>query len=207
MEFPKINVSSKADIQFITQIWRKTLYDKLEQQYSDGNPQLMQQVQELLDQLMGVSPYPLTHEQWLENMVSMASTNIDINGIPYDEAIRNEDVEPLDESLGTRLQAQQLQVEELTLSVAERRKRVPEQVKMLLDDAIRRQSALADRIEFEPEEGNDTETLAAEEMDSVTLERPDLIAEEYTSSMALLSGLKKVGSIACILLLGALTRQ
>ncbi|KAF9178176.1 hypothetical protein BGZ51_007845 [Haplosporangium sp. Z 767] len=194
MEFPKINVSSKADIQFITQIWRKTLYDKLEQQYSDGNPQLMQQVQELLD-------------QWLENMVSMASANIDINGIPYDEAIRNEDVEPLDESLGTRLQAQQLQVEELTLSVAERRKRVPEQVKMLLDDAIRRQSALADRIEFEPEEGNDAEALAAEEMDSVTLERPDLIAEEYTSSMALLSGLKKVGNIACILLQGTLTRQ
>lgn len=148
-------------------------------------------------------------------MVKMASAGIDINGIPYDEAIKNEgtvnvsnslprleertkhsgacaippskllgqnngynilslkqtshhpcsfapssnylDVEPLDESLTRRLQAQQQQVEELTLSVAERRKRVPEQVKMLLDDAIKRQSALADRIEFEPEEGKDNQ--------------------------------------------------
>ncbi|KAF9574264.1 hypothetical protein EC968_007033 [Mortierella alpina] len=140
MDFPKINVSSKADIQYITQIWRKALYNRLEQQYASRNdPRLLQEVQLMLD-------------QWLENMVKMASAGIDINGIPYDEAIKNEDVEPLDESLTRRLQAKQQQVEELTLSVAERRKRVPEQVKMLLDDAIKRQSALADRIEFEPEE-------------------------------------------------------
>ncbi|KAF9989321.1 hypothetical protein BGZ75_006749 [Mortierella antarctica] len=141
MDFPKINVSSKADIQYITQIWRKALYNRLEQQYANrSDPRLLQEVQLMLD-------------QWLENMVKMASAGIDINGISYDEAIKNEDVEPLDESLTRRLQAQQQQVEELTLSVAERRKRVPEQVKMLLDDAIKRQSALADRIEFEPEEG------------------------------------------------------
>lgn len=60
--------------------------------------------------------------------------------------------EPLDESLGRKLRTQALKVEELTLKVAERRKRVPEQVKMLLDDAIKRQSALADRIEFESQE-------------------------------------------------------
>jgi hypothetical protein len=47
---------------------------------------------------------------------------------------------------------QLLKVEEMTLQVAERRKRVPEQVKMLLDDAIQRQSALADRIEFESQD-------------------------------------------------------
>lgn len=70
------------------------------------------------------------------------------------------DVEPLDESLGRRLQHQQLLVEDLTLQVAERRKRVPEQVKMLLDDAIRRQSAIADRVEFEPEEDDDMEERA-----------------------------------------------
>lgn len=34
---------------------------------------------------------------------------------------------------------------------------MPEQVKMLLDDAIRRQSALADRVEFEPDEDDDME--------------------------------------------------
>jgi len=59
------------------------------------------------------------------------------------------DVEPLDESLASRVQRQRAVVEDLMLKVAERRKRVPEQVKMLLDDALRRQAALADRIEFE----------------------------------------------------------
>lgn len=34
---------------------------------------------------------------------------------------------------------------------------MPEQVKMLLDDAIRRQSAIADRVDFEPEEDDDIE--------------------------------------------------
>ncbi|KAG0008190.1 hypothetical protein BGZ80_003750 [Entomortierella chlamydospora] len=144
MDFPKINVSSKADIQYITQTWRKTLFDKLERQYGKNDPKRIQQVQHLLD-------------QWLKNMIAMASSNIDINGIPYDQALINEDFEPLDESLGKRLQQQQLKVEELTLKVAERRKRVPEQVKMLLDDAIRRQSALCDRIEFEPDGAEEIE--------------------------------------------------
>ncbi|KAK3848523.1 MAG: hypothetical protein J3R72DRAFT_429181 [Linnemannia gamsii] len=179
MEFPKINVSSKADIQYITQIWRKALYDKLEQEHGDrADPRVMQEVHTLLD-------------QWVENMVKMASAGVDINGIPYDDAILNEDVEPLDESLGRRLQHQQLLVEDLTLQVAERRKRVPEQVKMLLDDAIRRQSALADRVEFESEDADeDMEGIA----NAQVLERQDLVAQEYASSMALLSGLRKTVS-------------
>ncbi|CAO3574854.1 unnamed protein product [Mortierella alpina] len=181
MDFPKINVSSKADIQYITQIWRKALYNRLEQQYANrSDPRLLQEVQLMLD-------------QWLENMVKMASAGIDINGIPYDEAIKNEDVEPLDESLTRRLQAQQQQVEELTLSVAERRKRVPEQVKMLLDDAIRRQSALADRIEFEPEEGKQDQN-GESDMENVALERPELVAQEFATSMELLGGLRKTVS-------------
>lgn len=65
--------------------------------------------------------------------------------------------EPLDESLNRKVQMQQLKMEEMTLKVAERRKRVPEQVKMLLDDAIRRQSAMADRVEFEADEDNQAE--------------------------------------------------
>ncbi|KAF9290487.1 hypothetical protein BKA57DRAFT_143030 [Linnemannia elongata] len=180
MEFPKINVSSKADIQYITQIWRKALFDKLEQKHGadKADPRVMQEVNSLLD-------------QWLENMVKMASAGVDINGIPYDDAILNEDVEPLDESLGRRLQHQQLLVEDLTLQVAERRKRVPEQVKMLLDDAIRRQSAIADRVEFEPEEDEDMEDKA---VNQAALERQDLVAQEYASSMALLSGLRKTVS-------------
>ncbi|KAF9942188.1 hypothetical protein BGZ65_008274 [Modicella reniformis] len=177
MEFPKINVSSKADIQFITEIWRKILYDTLEQHGRDGDPRLMEHVQRLLD-------------QWLENMIKMASSNIDINGIPYEEAIRDEEFEPLDESLGRKLQIRLLQVEELTLEVAERRKRVPEQVKMLLDDAIKRQSSLADRIEFESEKDNS----ASDSTDHVEFERQDLVAQEYASSMGLLNNLRKTAS-------------
>ncbi|KAG0201549.1 hypothetical protein BGX28_005667 [Mortierella sp. GBA30] len=181
MEFPKINVSSKADIQYITQIWRKALYENLEKQYANNSdPRLMQEVQLLLD-------------QWLENMINLSSANIDINGIPYDEAIRTEDVEPLDESLTRTLQAKQQQLEELTLSVAERRKRVPEQVKMLLDDAIKRQSALSDRIEFEPDEG-DGKQNGESDADIAALERPELVAQEFTSSMQLLGGLRKTVS-------------
>jgi hypothetical protein len=53
MEFPKINVSSKADIQYITQIWRKALYDKLEQKHGSNkaDPRIMQEVNTLLDQV------------------------------------------------------------------------------------------------------------------------------------------------------------
>ena len=73
-----------------------------------------------------------------------------------------DDVEPLDEGLARKVQSQQALVEDLMLKVAERRKRVPEQVKMLLDDALRRQAALADRIEFESDDEKDD---ASEEMD------------------------------------------
>jgi hypothetical protein len=53
MEFPKINVSSKADIQYITEIWRNTLSGILEQQYNrDDDPRLMEHVKRLLDQVM-----------------------------------------------------------------------------------------------------------------------------------------------------------
>lgn len=126
-------------------------------------------------------------------MFVLAAPNIEVNGIPFQEAFHNDgqiqfrvtfqglfgpklsfffsciltpsvfqyhfssrirllEFEPLDESLNRKVQMQQLKVEEMTLKVAERRKRVPEQVKMLLDDAIRRQSAMADRVEFEDEE-------------------------------------------------------
>jgi len=46
MEFPKINVSSKADIQYLADIWRTKLYANLERQHGD-----MSQVQPLLDQV------------------------------------------------------------------------------------------------------------------------------------------------------------
>ncbi|KAI8597186.1 hypothetical protein EDD21DRAFT_418955, partial [Dissophora ornata] len=111
--------------------------------------------------------------------------------------------EPLDESLGRKLQIQQLQVEELTLKVAERRKRVPEQVKMLLDDAIKRQSALADRIEFEPEVENDADKENSQT--EATLQRADLVAQEYASSMALLNDLRKTVSSNITRLEGAHT--
>ena len=53
MEFPKINVSSKADIQYITQIWRKALFEKLEQKHGadKADPRVMQEVNSLLDQV------------------------------------------------------------------------------------------------------------------------------------------------------------
>ncbi|KAF9200023.1 hypothetical protein BGZ49_009779 [Haplosporangium sp. Z 27] len=184
MEFPKINVSSKADIQYITETWRKTLYDNLEQKYGKMDEKRVQQVQQILD-------------KWLENMIKMSSANIDINGIPYDQALINDEFEPLDESLSKKLQDQQKIVEDLTLKVAERRKRVPEQVKMLLDDAIQRQSALADTIEFEPEDAQALEEEKARmerEFENTLLKRPELVAQEYTSSMALLSDLRKTVS-------------
>ena len=46
MEFPKINVSSKADIQYLADIWRTNLYANLEKQH--GN---IAEVQPLLDQV------------------------------------------------------------------------------------------------------------------------------------------------------------
>ncbi|KAF9428082.1 hypothetical protein BGZ76_002068 [Entomortierella beljakovae] len=184
MEFPKIRVSSKADIEHITQIWRTALFESFEQQGTKLDPKRRLIVGQLLD-------------QWVDNMIKMASSNIEINGIPYEQAIANEEYEPLDESLSRKLQAQQLKVEEMTLQVAERRKRVPEQVKMLLDDALRRQAAHCDRVEYEPEnlaEFESENTGAEKAFEKATLNRPELVAEEYTSSMKLLSDLRKTVS-------------
>ncbi|KAF9414155.1 hypothetical protein BGZ94_000507 [Podila epigama] len=176
VEFPKINVSAKADIQYLGSVWREVLHEQLRKQYgADDNPQLMDEVKVLM-------------EEWLERMFAMAAPNIDVNGIPFQEAFHNEEFEPLDESLNRKVQMQQLKVEELTLKVAERRKRVPEQVKMLLDDAIRRQSAMADRIEFEANEAEDPDVKAE---DDVSLPRAELVEQEYTAAIELLSGLRK----------------
>ncbi|KAG0030427.1 hypothetical protein BGZ82_007430 [Podila clonocystis] len=175
VEFPKINVSAKADIQYLGGIWRAVLHEQLKKQYGDGDPRLMQEVEVIM-------------EEWLEKMFVLAAPNIEVNGIPFQEAFHNDEFEPLDESLNRKVQMQQLKVEEMTLKVAERRKRVPEQVKMLLDDAIRRQSAMADRVEFEDEE-NQAEDDA--DMWEDSLQRPDLVTQEYTSAIELLNGLRK----------------
>ncbi|KAF9388081.1 hypothetical protein CPB97_001655 [Podila verticillata] len=177
VEFPKINVSAKADIQYLGGVWRAVLHEQLKKQYgADGDPRLMQEVEIIM-------------EEWLEKMFVLAAPNIDVNGIPFQEAFHNDEFEPLDESLNRKVQMQQLKMEEMTLKVAERRKRVPEQVKMLLDDAIRRQSAMADRVEFEADEDNQAEEDA--DIWEYSLQRPDLVTQEYTSAIELLNGLRK----------------
>ncbi|KAG0348564.1 hypothetical protein BG004_004809 [Podila humilis] len=176
VEFPKINVSDKGDIPYLGQVWRKELHEKLKQQYgADGDPRRMAEVKSVM-------------EDWLEMTFALAAPSLEVNGIPFVDAYHNDDFEPFDESLNRKLQLQQLKVEEMTLKVAERRKRVPEQVKMLLDDALRRQSAMADRVEFEVE---DPSQEGEEMLEVDSLERADLVAQEYTNTIELLDGLRK----------------
>ncbi|KAG0240219.1 hypothetical protein BGW41_007124 [Actinomortierella wolfii] len=187
MELPKINVRSKGDIAFLRQQWQLAIQSSLEERFgAGGNGKQEMEVQRLLDEVGGDA---------LNNMMEMASANIDINGIPYEEAMAEEEVEPLDEELNRRVQQRQLDVEEMMIKVAERRKRVPEQVKMLLDDAIRRQSAMADRLEYDDTEEQkhlDDEEQAAEK--EIMLPRQNMVADEHRSAVQLVSDLRKTAS-------------
>ncbi|KAG0270707.1 hypothetical protein DFQ27_000058 [Actinomortierella ambigua] len=184
MDLPKINVRSKGDIAFLRQQWQLAIQSCLEERFgASGNGKQEMEVQRLLD-------------EWVDKMMEMASTNIDINGIPFEEAMAEEEVEPLDEELNKRVQQRQLETEEMMIKVAERRKRVPEQVKMLLDDAIRRQSALADRVEYDDTEEQqriEYEEKAAEK--EATLPRHNIVADEHRSVVQLVSNLKKTASV------------
>ncbi|KAF9584781.1 hypothetical protein BGW38_005188 [Lunasporangiospora selenospora] len=173
----KINVSSKQDVNYIVERYGKVLNAKLDEEaLKNGDSETMLAVHQLL-------------ERWFSETFHTVAQNLTINGISYEEAMKGEEFEPYDESLARTLQSRQLKVEELTLRVTERRKRVPEQVKMLLDDVIRRESAFADRLEFtgDGDPNPRLDSLRAQEKEI----NKDLAAEEFSSSMSSLSELRK----------------
>lgn len=52
VEFPKINVSAKADIQYLGGVWRAVLHEQLKKQYgADGDPRLMQEVEIIMEEV------------------------------------------------------------------------------------------------------------------------------------------------------------
>ncbi|KAG2176256.1 hypothetical protein INT43_005490 [Umbelopsis isabellina] len=88
--------------------------------------------------------------QWVKDVFGMASNGIEINGQSYQEAIQNqEEVEPVNEALKLQAESAERKAKELEERVIRKRKWIPAQITPLMEDAIRRQSTLADRISFE----------------------------------------------------------
>ncbi|CAM0138024.1 unnamed protein product [Umbelopsis sp. WA50703] len=139
MDTQKIQTDSKEDIHFlINQLQNAT--ETAASQHFSNNPlddETQNQVRELMN-------------QWVKDIFRIASNGIEINGQNYQEAIQNqEEVEPVNEALKLQAESAERKAKELEERVIRKRKWIPAQIIPLMEDAIRRQSTLSDRISFE----------------------------------------------------------
>lgn len=68
VEFPKINVSAKADIQYLGGVWRAVLHEQLKKQYgADGDPRLMQQVEIIMEEVTKQTARKNRQLHWLHH--------------------------------------------------------------------------------------------------------------------------------------------
>ncbi|KAG2187532.1 hypothetical protein INT44_005221 [Umbelopsis vinacea] len=139
MDIPKIQTDSKEDIHFLISQLQNAANDATAQHFATNPADVSTQTQ--VQKLMS---------EWVQEIFELASSSIEINGQDYHEALQNQDeIEPVDESLKLRAESAEKTAKELEERVIRKRSNIPAQITPLMQDAIRRQSTLADRIVFE----------------------------------------------------------
>ncbi|KAJ2960674.1 hypothetical protein NQZ79_g4064 [Umbelopsis isabellina] len=147
MDTQKIQTDSKEDIHFLINQLQDATDAATSQHFSNNSldDETQSQVRDLMN-------------QWVKDVFGMASNGIEINGQSYQEAIQNQEaaqivsdleVEPVNEALKLQAESAERKAKELEERVIRKRKWIPAQITPLMEDAIRRQSTLADRISFE----------------------------------------------------------
>ncbi|CAG8794618.1 14222_t:CDS:2, partial [Racocetra fulgida] len=128
-DIPKIQADTKEDILYIQEEIKTAALKTVEKHFgSDADLQLGQTV---------------------TTLVKKASPNLEVNGLDYNVVLKEkDDTEPLNENLKHKVQMLQAEIEEKTALIAQKRKTLPDQAEVLIQDMIKKQSILVNDAEF-----------------------------------------------------------
>ncbi|KAJ1646955.1 hypothetical protein LPJ64_001629 [Coemansia asiatica] len=139
-DIPKIQLESKEDVHFLQKQLNDYLTQSLEKNAAlrDGpfNDEQREQAQQLV---LG------NLQKWTSNIWAMAGQSMSINGFSYEEAMQEKSrIEPLNEALKAEVQTLREEADGLMLSVANKRRTVPDQIEKLSRDCVWRESVVAE---------------------------------------------------------------
>ncbi|CAG8634032.1 10643_t:CDS:2 [Ambispora gerdemannii] len=134
-EFMKLQLDSLKDFEYIKKCVLESSRETIKDTSGVGNdPETFEVVSKCV-------------EKWVNKLFKYVAYNTQINGIDYNKAIESqEETLPFDERLNDTVQEKELEYYEMLVRVTNRRRLIPDQAKLLLADAMRRQSAIVDQI-------------------------------------------------------------
>jgi len=176
-EHPKIQVDDIEDILYI-QNGIKYLISSYIQKYFDvdTDEELKSQVTSLVT-------------NWVDDTFKLCSPNFEVNGMAYDKALEEKDVEPFDENLLSNLISLESNIDDMTLTVTEKRRNLPEIIKKKFEDILILQSFMKNHAEI-----IDDAEVCDMQIDADDEQFPERVIQTYDRSLTLLTELKKSSS-------------
>ncbi|CAG8442233.1 2173_t:CDS:2 [Funneliformis caledonium] len=135
-------------------------------------------------------------KKWIDDTFKMCSPNLEVNGMTYDKALKEKDVEPFDENLLSNLISLESDVDVMTLRVTENRRNSPEIIKKNFEEILLLQSFMKNHAEIIDD---DDMGICDMQIDSDTVTSGVILSEQfservvqtYDQSLSLLTELKK----------------
>lgn len=139
-DIPRIQLESKEDVLFVQRQLDHFISQSLSQNSSlqeNFSPHQQDQAHHLVLQKL---------HQWSQQIWETAGPSISVNGFPYPVAMNSQTqrTEPLDEDLKNEVETLQEEADNLLLKLAEKRKKVPDQIEQLNRDMVWRESLVAE---------------------------------------------------------------
>ncbi|CAG8489721.1 13486_t:CDS:2 [Ambispora leptoticha] len=175
-EFMKLQLDSLEDFEYIKSCVLEASRGTIKETSGVGNdPETFEAVSKCV-------------EKWINKLFKYVSYNTQINGIDYNEAVESqEETLPFDERLNDAVQEKELEYYEMLVRITNRRRVIPEQAKLLLADAMRRQSSIVDRVDACSMDSDDND----DDQNMFEIPEKEKTMEMYRKGLSLLSDLKK----------------
>ncbi|CAG8520057.1 16654_t:CDS:2, partial [Cetraspora pellucida] len=175
-DIPKIQADTKEDILYIQEEIKNSALKTVEKHFgTDADLQLGQTVTNL----------------WVNDTFELAAPNLEVNGLDYNVVLKEkDDTETLNENLRHKVQTLQAEIEAKTLLIAQKRKTLPDQAEVLIQDMIKRQSILVNDVEFVNDKEKMEENIGSLDV-MPSIQFVEQIHQTYNRSLSLLSDLKK----------------
>ncbi|RKP09802.1 hypothetical protein THASP1DRAFT_28421 [Thamnocephalis sphaerospora] len=193
-DMPKIALDSVGDVHFLRQGLEETaaealkeMQPELERRTAKLNEKQRAEVNRHMEAIL---------KQWLNGVFKLAGSNMTVNELPYEEAMKTAKVKikPFDHKLKEQTAALQVEFKRLILQIAERRKQLPSQVAKLVDGLLQMERALMDDTLAMVLSGEETPAQAGEEALPTTnvLLAPEKAHAEYAAAVTRLAELKRL---------------
>ncbi|CAB4400660.1 unnamed protein product [Rhizophagus irregularis] len=176
-EHPKIQVDDIKDIIYIQNGIKCSISSYIQKYFDvDTDDELKSQVTSIVT-------------KWVDDTFKLCSPNFEVNGMAYDKALEEKDVEPFDENLLSNLISLESNIDDMTLTLTEKRRNLPEIIKKKFEDILILQSFMKNHAEIVDDVEVCDMQIDSEDADDERF--PERVIQTYDRSLALLTELKK----------------